>query len=142
MKKPGGKIVVLDSWAVLAYLDGEPAAQQVRRLLRTARGKQVVVLLSLIAYGECLYVIEREQGLQGAQRAIGIIDQLPLHVAPADRPLVFEAAHMKARYPLSYADAFSVALAKRTHGRVMTGDPEFKAVEPEIAIQWLPDRRR
>jgi predicted nucleic acid-binding protein len=142
VKKPAGKVVVLDSWAVLAYLDGEPAAQHVRQVLRTARRKQVVVLLSLIAYGECLYVIEREQGLQRAQRAVGIIDQLALHVAPADRPLVFEAAHVKARYPVSYADAFSVALAKRTRGRVMTGDPEFKAVEPEIAIHWLPDRRR
>jgi hypothetical protein len=44
--------------------------------------------------------------------------------------------------PAGNADAFSVALAKRTRGRVMTGDPEFKAVEPEIAIRWLPDRRR
>jgi ribonuclease VapC len=142
VKKPGGKVVVLDTWAVLAYLDGEPAAQHVRQVLRTARRKQVVVLLSLIAYGECLYVIEREQGLQHAQRAVGIIDQLALHVMPVDRHLVFEAAHVKARYPISYADAFSVALAKRNDGRVMTGDPEFEAVEPEIAVQWLPDRRR
>lgn len=67
-----------------------------------------------IAYGECLDVVEREQGLQRTQRAVGIIDQLALRVVPADRPLVFEAAHVKARYPISYADAFSVALAKRT----------------------------
>jgi len=43
---------------------------------------------------------------------------------------------------MSYADAFSVALAKRNDGRVMTGDPEFKAVEAEISVHWLPDRRR
>ena len=135
-------MVVLDSWAVLAYLSGEPAAQQVRQVLRTARRNQVVALLSLIAYGECLYIIEREQGLQQAQRAVGIIDQLALRVMPADRPLVFEAAHVKARYRLSYADAFSVALAARHHGRVMTGDPEFEAVESEIPVLWLPDRRR
>jgi predicted nucleic acid-binding protein len=61
---------------------------------------------------------------------------------PADRPLVFEAAHVKARFPVSYADAFSVALAKRTRARVMTGDPEFRAVESEIPVHWLPDRRR
>jgi predicted nucleic acid-binding protein len=133
---------VLDTWALLAYLDGEPAAQHVRQVLRWARRKRVAVLLSLIAYGECLYVIEREQGVQQAQRAVGIIDQLALHVMAADRPLVFEAAHVKARYPISYADAFSVALAKRNHGRVMTGDPEFKAVESEITVHWLPDRRR
>ena len=142
MRRAGHKVVVLDTWAVLAYLDGEPAAQHVRQLLRSARRRQVTVLLSLIAYGECLYVIEREHGLQQAQRAVGIIDQLALRVIPVDRPLVFEAAHMKARYPISYADAFSVALAKRNDGRVMTGDPEFRAVESEVAVDWLPDHRR
>jgi predicted nucleic acid-binding protein len=128
---------VLDTWAVLAYLDGEPAAREVRQLLRRARRRQAVALLSIINYGEGLYVIEREQGLQRVQRAIGIVDQLPLHVVPADRSLVFEAAHIKARYPLSYADSFSVALAKRTGAQVMTGDPEFKAVEKEITVRWL-----
>lgn len=142
MRRPTSKVVVLDTWALLAYLDGEPAAQHVRQVLRSGRRKQLVVLLSLIAYGECLYIIEREQGLQQAQRAVGIVDQLALHVVPADRPLVFEAAHVKARLPVSYADAFSIALAKRSHGRVMTGDPEFKAVESEVTVQWLPDRRR
>jgi ribonuclease VapC len=131
-------VTVLDTWAMLAYLDGEPAARDVRQILRRARRKEIVALFSLINYGECLYVIEREQGLQRAQRAVGIIDQLALRVVPADRSLVFEAAHMKARYPISFADAFSVALAKRNRGRVMTGDPEFKAVEPEVAIHWLP----
>ena len=46
---------MLDTWALLAYLDGEPAAQHVHQVLRSARRKQAVVLLSLIAYGECLY---------------------------------------------------------------------------------------
>ena len=137
MRASGNKVVVLDSWAMLAYLDGEPAAQQVRQLLRRARKKQVQVLFSLVNYGECLYITEREQGLQQAQRAAGIIDQLPLRVVPADRPLVFAAAHIKARYPVSYADAFSIALAKQTNGRVMTGDSEFKSVESEVNVHWL-----
>ena len=138
MSKDGSKVVVLDTWAMLAYLDGEPAAQNVRQILRRARKKQVLALFSLINYGECLYVTEREQGLQHAQRAAGIMDQLPIRIVPADRPLVFEAAHIKARFPVSHADAFSIALAKRNGARVMTGDPEFKSVESEIAVQWLP----
>ena len=32
------------------------------------------------------------------------------------------------------------ALAKMRGGRVVTGDPEFKEVEPEIPILWLPQR--
>ena len=137
MSKAGSKVIVLDTWAMLAYLDGEPAATQVRQMLRRARKKQVSVLFSLINYGECLYIVQREQGLQKAQRAAGIIDQLALRVAPADRPLVFEAAHIKARYAVSYADAFSIALAKRNGAPVATGDPEFKLVETEVAVHWL-----
>jgi ribonuclease VapC len=135
--KGGSKVVVLDTWAILAYLDGEPAAAQVRQTLRKARKKQVLLLLSLINYGECLYIIEREQGLQHAQRAAGIIDQLAVRVPPVDRALVFEAAHVKALHAVSYADAFSIALAKRNGAAVMTGDPEFKAVESEIPVHWL-----
>ncbi|PYV39072.1 MAG: VapC toxin family PIN domain ribonuclease [Acidobacteria bacterium] len=142
MAEPRSKAIVLDTWAMLAYLDAGPAAQDVRQMLRRARRKDVLVLFSLINYGECLYVVERAQGLQQAQLAIGIIDQLAVRVVSADRSLVFEAAHIKARYPISYADAFSVALAKRNRACVMTGDPEFKAVEPEVAVHWLSDRRR
>jgi len=45
-------------------------------MLRHARKGQLRVLFCLINYGECLYVVEREQGIQQAQRAIGIVDQL------------------------------------------------------------------
>ena len=139
MKRPG-KVVVIDTWALLAYLDGEPAAREVRQLLRNARRGRLTALLSLISYGECLYVVEREQGLQQAQRTVAIVDQLAARVVPADRPLVFAAAHFKARYSISYADAFSAALAKRYAARVMTGDPEFRAIESEVPIHWLPDK--
>jgi ribonuclease VapC len=110
-------------------------------MLRKARRRDVLLLFSLINYGECLCVIERAQGLQQTQLAVGIIDQLAMRIVPADRSLVFEAAHIKARYPISYADAFSVALAKRNRACVMTGDSEFEALEADVAIHWLPDRR-
>jgi predicted nucleic acid-binding protein len=126
---------------MLAYLDGEPAARVVRQLLRHARCRRVFVLFAIISYGETLYVIERERGLQQAQRTVGIVDQLPIHIVPADRALVFAAAHVKARHPVSFADAFNIALAQRHEGRVMTGDPEFRTVEREVAIDWLPDLR-
>lgn len=142
MSESGSRIVVFDSWAMMAYLDGEPAAQEVRQVLRKARKKEIRALFSLISYGECLYIIEREQGLQSAQRAIGIIDQLALHIVPVDRHLVFAAARFKASFRISYADAFSVAVAKLHNGSVMTGDPEFKTVEREVPIDWLVDRRK
>jgi predicted nucleic acid-binding protein len=137
----GSKVIVLDTWAMLTYLDGELAAQDVRQVLSRARRKDVLVLFSLINYGECLYLIERARGLQNTQLAVSIIDQLAVRVVPTDRSLVFEAAHLKACHPISNADAFSVALGKRNRAHLMTGDPEFQAVEADVAIHWLPDRR-
>ena len=67
-----------------------------------------------------------------------IIDQLPIEIVEADRPMVFSAAHFKARYPISYADAFSAVLAKAKNATLLTGDPEFKVLENEIDIHWLP----
>lgn len=138
MKRKGAKVYVLDSFAVVAYLGHESAAPLVRDLLRQARKKNVQLWLSLINYGESLYIIERERGLQSVHQAIAVIDQLPIAVAEADRPMTFLAAHFKAQYPMSYADAFSAALAKIKGGEVLTGDPEFQAVESEVAVHWLP----
>jgi ribonuclease VapC len=125
---------------MLAYLQNEPGAQQVRQVFRKARRKQLTALFCLVSYGECLYITERRRGLAGVEDAINVIDQLVLQVVPPDRALTFEAAHLKALYPISYADAFAAALARQHRARLMTGDPEFRAVERKLLIDWLPSR--
>jgi len=125
---------------MMAYLKAEPGAKEVRQALRRAQKGALRVLFSIINYGECLYVIEREQGVRQVQSIIGVIDSLPISIIPAERSLVFAAARLKARYPISYADAFSAALTKQNSARLMTGDPEFKPLEREIVVHWLPRR--
>jgi ribonuclease VapC len=39
---------------------------------------------------------------------------------------VLAAAHIKARFPIAYADAFAVVAALEHGGVVLTGDPEFR----------------
>jgi len=134
---PAANVIVLDSWALLAYLNEEPAAQQVRQVLRRARRHEILALISIMNFGECLYTLERRVGREHTLEVAGHIDQLPIEVVLADRKLVFEAAHLKANYPVSYADAFAAALAMRHRARLMTGDLEFKALEKEVAIHWL-----
>ena len=129
---------VLDSFALLAYFGAEPGGPQVQALLRAATADQAVVYLSVINYGELVYITEREQGAFAARRAIAAVDQLPITVVEADRRLTFAAAHVKAHHRLSYADAFAVALAQQTQATLVTGDPEFRAVEHLVAIDWLP----
>jgi len=50
------------------------------------------------------------------------------------------AAHVKAHHPISYADAFAVALAQEMDASVVTGDPEFECVEELIPVVWLPTK--
>jgi ribonuclease VapC len=66
-----------------------------------------------------------------------LIDQLPIEVVEADRKLTFDAAHIKANYSISYADAFSAALAIARDAAVVTADPEFKKIEKFLDIHWL-----
>lgn len=129
---------ILDSFALMAYLENAVSGEEVTHILRKAATGEISVHLSLINYGECVYIIEREQGLTKAQEMIAIVDQLPLEIVSVDRLRIFSAAHIKANYSLSYADAFVVALAQEFNATVMTGDPEFRQVENSVSILWLP----
>ena len=51
--------------------------------------------------------------------------------------VTLEAAHIKASHPLSYADAFVVAVAINQKAIVLTGDPEFESVETLVNVEWL-----
>ena len=134
---------VLDSFALLAYLEGEAGMARVRSVLGGAEARRHVVYLSLINLGEVLYITERERGLVDARRTLGAIDQLPLEIVGVSRATVLAAAHLKARYPISYADAFAVVAARDHAGVVMTGDREFEplAAAGVVAVTWLPQRR-
>ena len=59
------------------------------------------------------------------------------------RATVLAAAHIKARFPISYADAFAAVAARECGGVVMTGDPELRALADAglVDVEWLPRRR-
>lgn len=135
---------VLDSFALLAYLEGEAGMPRVRSVLEGAGAQRHAVYLSLINLGEALYITERERGLVEARRVLGAVDQLPLEILEVSRATVLAAAHIKARFSISYADAFAVVAAQDHGGVVLTGDPEFERLADAgvVAVAWLPRRGR
>jgi predicted nucleic acid-binding protein len=134
---------VPDSFALLAYLDGEVGMARVRSVLEGAAARRHIVYVSLINLGEVLYITERERGLVEARRTLGAVDQLPVEIVGVSRATVLAAAHIKAQYPVSYADAFAVVTAQDHGGVVVTGDPEFEPLADAtvVAVEWLPRRR-
>lgn len=130
-------VFVLDSFALLAYLGGEAGRGRVEQVLEEAGQARCRVLLSLINLGEVLYIVEREACLAQAQAVLAAIEQLPIEILPASREAVLAAAHIKANYKVTYADAFAIAAAQALDGCVLTGDPEFQIVEGFVRVEWL-----
>jgi len=134
---PDRDIYILDSFALLSYLSDEPGRGRLEDVLSTAEAEQCTLQLCIINFSEVLYIAERHRGLVKAQIVQALIEALPIEIVAASRNLVLGAAHIKANYALSYADAFVVELAQQTNGTILTGDPEFQTVEELVKIEWL-----
>ncbi len=131
-------IYVFDSYAMLAYLGDEPGCERVQSILQAAADGRCRVAMSVVNLGEIAYIIERERGLAPAQAALAALALLPIEIMPATRDAVLSAAHVKAKHPIAYADAFAVATTLALSGVVVTGDPEFAAVADLVSVEWLP----
>jgi predicted nucleic acid-binding protein len=128
---------VLDSHALLAYFRDEPGAGQVEALLTKAAQTDRPLHMTEVNYAEAKYILIRKDGPAAWEAAARVLVGLPIEFHPADRVLADVAADFKARFKLSLADSFAAALTKKHKAELVTGDPEFKAVEKEIRIDWL-----
>jgi ribonuclease VapC len=132
-------IKVLDAWALVAFLEDEPAAEAVEKLLEQAAEKKHKLLMSVVNWGEVYYSTMREVSQEAAEQKAGEIAALPIEIVGVGEDLVLtkQAAVFKARHRMSYADCFAAALAKQRNAELVTGDPEFRSVEKDIRIEWL-----
>lgn len=134
-RKP--KAIVLDSWAVIAYLEGEPAAEKVADHIADAHENDIPLFMSVVNAGEVWYIIARETSVGDADRSITEMRHLGIDFVDADWSLAHEAGGFKSKHKMSFADCFAAALAKHQRAVLLTGDREFLQVENDIAIGWL-----
>ena len=128
---------VLDSFALIAYFRDEPGAEAMENLLVTAGRKDSPLHMTDVNYAEVKYSIVKKNGTAAWQEAAKILQGLPIDFHSTTRAMADIAADFKARFKMSLADAFAAALAKEKKAELVTGDPEFKALEKEIKIAWL-----
>ena len=134
-RKP--KAIVFDSWAVIAYLEDEPAAEHIANVIADAHDDGIPLFMCVVNVGEVWYIIAREASVGDADRSIKELRQLGIEFVDADWTLAHEAGGFKSKHKMSYADCFAAALSKHKKALLLTGDPEFKQVESQIAIDWL-----
>lgn len=129
---------VLDSFALLALLGGEPGGEEVMRLLRQADNGETRLLMTWVNVGEVAYIVEQRRGVGRLHQVLATLEGTAVEIVPVERELALAAAHIKAMHPLAYADAFAAALAAKTGATLVTGDPEFRLLEGTLRIHWLP----
>jgi predicted nucleic acid-binding protein len=128
---------VLDSWALLCYLEQEPGYEKIIELFEKAVESSKPLLMCVVNWGEVYYQVLRRFGDQKAQEIEQFIQALPITLVEANKELTREAARIKATKKMAYADCFAVALARLKKAELYTGDSEFKAVEKDIKVVWL-----
>ncbi len=135
-------VKVLDSWALMAFFEDEPAADAVEKLLRQAAADEHKLFLGAVNWGEIYYSVMRAVSQRAAEEKAAEIAGLPIEIFGLgdDLTLTRQAAIYKATRKMSYADCFAAALAKLKNAELVTGDREFKELEGEIKIGWLPQK--
>jgi predicted nucleic acid-binding protein len=111
--------VCLDSWAVLAWLDGdEPACARVDSVIPS---RPVISWVNLV---EVYYRIDRDHGRRAADDTLSDLRAALTAELPGTARMI-EAARIKATAPIALADCFAIATAAARGLVLLTGDPEI-----------------
>lgn len=120
--------VCLDSWAILAWLDGEEPA--LTRLAELLPSRPVVSWVNLV---EVYYRVERDHGRDAADDVLASLRAVLAPDLPGTARMV-EAARLKAQAAMALGDCFAIATAV-AHGLVLlTGDPEILELDPSPCV--------
>ncbi len=137
------KMLILDSYALLCLFDKKRRAEKdaVMKHLEDAEKGKVKLYISKINEGEVFYKLYKYLGEEVATgfRADLKRGMFPIHVVSVNDKRVDESSAIKAKYPVSYADAFCIELARDMNLPIVTGDPEFASVKDLVKLQPLAE---
>jgi len=132
---------ILDSFALLCLFDRKRKRENkvIRKYLEDAENEKIKLYISKINEGEIFYKLYK---YLGESIAFGFREDLkhgivPISVVSINDKRAERASEIKAKYPVSYADAFCIDLAMEMNLPVITGDTEFKNVEKIVKIVWV-----
>ncbi len=133
------KKIVLDSYALINFFRKEPGYTFVKDLLVKIARDEIESYISAINLGELYYMLCRKANAKTAEAAMHTIKQLPIHIVDASLHMCMQAAEIKAKHSLSYADAFAAILTIEKKAVLITGDKEFDALikEPGFKVKYI-----
>jgi predicted nucleic acid-binding protein len=128
------KSYVLDSSAMLAFIENEEGASRVESILQVEK-----VFLPFLVLLEVHYITRQERGQGEADRRYALLKQLSCEILwQFDEPTLLTASRFKAGHRLSLADAMIAAVAQRQQATLVHKDPEYEALSEELELEALP----
>jgi predicted nucleic acid-binding protein len=131
------KTKLLDSYAILVWIQNESGAQAVEDLFLSAQKGQIHLVVSELNLGEVYYKCIRRAGKVPASEILEQFFLLPMEIVPVDWDIIRKASEVKADIPIAYADCFAIATALLKKAIIVTGDPEFEKASHLVNIEWL-----
>ena len=131
---PGSKVV--DSWALVAWVQKEPAAPTIRQFLLDAAAGHFRLFMSWINVAETFYILAKRNSPAVADEFLARLPSLPIRVVLPDADGIMAAARIKAKHPVAFGDAFAIALAQAEHAWVITGDEEIRRCRV-VPVDWV-----
>ena len=121
------------------YFRNETGGEKVEQLLNEAVADKHELHMTCINAGEVYYMAHRKDGADKAALVWKAMLQFPIHITEVDMNFTYKAAGLKAKYRLSYADAFAAALAISKKATLITGDQEFESLvgETNFKVRYI-----
>jgi predicted nucleic acid-binding protein len=132
-------VYVLDSSAVLRYIDKEAGADRMIAIFKTCVRRQAEVRISAVQWGEIAGNLRRKVGASNQSRILDSLIPFELEIVSATGERAVRAAELRVDRKISYADAFALNLAMDSPDHVLvTADYGFQAVDDLVRIEFLP----
>jgi predicted nucleic acid-binding protein len=131
------KTRVLDTWPILEWMNGrQPATDVVEKLFDESLAGSARLFMSAINAGEVYYFLRKTHSASIAESWRNLSPTVPVTIEVPRLDGIWDAALLKGRYPIAYADAFAAALAHKYRCPLLTGDPDFRSVL-DLELDWI-----
>lgn len=123
---------VLDTSALLAYIENEDGADEIGTLLMNALDGTDEISILTVSCIEVYYISIQEQGDIIARDRLRLIEDLPIVLESLDEKLIRIIGDFKATKAMSFADSCIAGLAKFKNAILVHKDPEFEQIEDDV----------
>ncbi len=130
---------VLDSSAVLRYLDDEAGAGRVADIIKGHLAGRCEAVISAPHWGEVAGITCKVHGKRAMELVLSRLSAFGFQVVAADADRAVSAALIKLKRGVPYVDAFGLELAVSAgEGVFVTADFDFKPASRDVRIEFLP----